>query len=91
MAIYSRLGCLVQITHCLGKQKVEGFSLPVVVVRAIRKDPGKPDDPWDVKCYVAFNGLRADDGMNEIERAVDAAPLLKLSGKELKAAIIDAA
>lgn len=87
--IYSQWGCLVEVTAYCGKHKVPGYAFPIMIVRANRSDPEKIAEPKEVKHYFAFS-LRADNGINEIEAAIDAAPEINLSPKELKAAIKDA-
>lgn len=87
--IYSRWGCLVEVTAYCGKHKVPGYAFPLMLVRANRSDPDKPAEPKEVKHYFA-SSLRADNGINEIESAIDAAPEVSIAGKELRAAIADA-
>lgn len=86
--IYSNWGCEVKIIGYLGKHKCPGITAERMLVRAERTDP--ETRKMDIKHYFAFS-LRADGGINEIEAAIDAAPELKVVGKELKDAIKDAA
>lgn len=88
--IYSRWGCHVRITGYCGKHQPKGYSGPIVLVQAERRDPEKPDEPSETTFYFA-QSLRADDGWKEIDAAVDAAPEIKLNPEELKAALKQAA
>jgi hypothetical protein len=78
--IYSRFGCHLKITGYCGKHQPKGYAAPVMLVRAIR------EDDQATRHYFA-HALKADDGLNEIEAAIDAAPEITLTKADLAKAI----
>lgn len=80
MAIFTRWGDEVTITAYCGKQQPKWATVPLMLVQVRYKEDGRE------RYHFAIN-FRADNGINEIHAAVDAAPEVTLSPKELKAAL----
>jgi hypothetical protein len=78
--IYSRWGSGIRITGYCGKQAVEGYGTPLMLVRAVRVGDRQE------RFYLAWT-LKADGGIKEIEDAIDAAPEVTLDEAALAKAI----
>ncbi len=84
--ICNRWGTPVTITGYCGKPQPKWAGVPLILVSVTYHD----DDGTTRTGYQFVCNLRADGGWQTIDAAVDAAPVVTLSAKELKAAIKDA-
>jgi hypothetical protein len=78
--IYSRFGCELKIVNYCGKHQKPGYGAGLVLVKALRQDDG-------AECYYFAHTLRADGGINAIDKAIDDAPEINLTASELEKAI----
>jgi hypothetical protein len=80
--IFTRFGTEVVIVADHGSHKVKGFKFPMRLVSVKFEENSKQ--------YEFTNGLRATKGINEIEFEAEAAPKVKLEGRELAEALKEA-
>jgi hypothetical protein len=78
--IYSKFGCELTVTGHCGDHKPKGWQFPVTLLRAVRKDDGAAR-------HYLMAYLRADGGIDELEAAAKAAPVVVMPKAELKAAL----
>jgi hypothetical protein len=83
MAIYTRWGSQVIIVKDHGKVEAPWISSASVRLVTVRFEDNS------LQFYFTI-GLRANDGINEIEAATDAAPKAKLNKEELAKAMAEA-
>lgn len=79
MAIYNRWGDKITITGNLGAHQPKGFAAPSTLVETQFEDGHKS--------YAFITFLKADEGWKEVAETAGKAPSVKLSGKQLEAAI----
>jgi hypothetical protein len=87
MTIWTRWGAEITIVTNCGEHQPKGFKAPSTLVRV--RFPGDGDiGPTDG--YKFFHTLRATEGWEEIQTAIDNAPTEELDPTTLKLAIKDA-
>lgn len=81
MAIFTRFGSEVAIIGDVGEYKTKEFDYPVRLIEVLYAED-------KAKRYLLAHTLRADNGWQEIEAAIQAAPKIKLEAKELRQALL---
>lgn len=79
MAIYNRWGATISIVANCGQHQPKGFVTSVTLV-LVRFEDGK-------ERYQFVEFLKADEGWEEVQAAVSAAPVVNLDKKILRTAI----
>lgn len=83
--VFNRWGTRVTITGYCGKHQPKWAAASLILLRVTyhHSDEGGSDEQG----YVYATSLKADGGWPTIDAAVDAAPKVELTAKELKAAM----
>ena len=82
MAIFTRWGDEITVSAYCGKHQPKWAGVPLILLKVKYQD--------DHERFAHPVNFKADGGWAEIDAAVDAAPVIELGPKELKAALKEA-